>query len=714
MSAYSIPPLITAILSLFLCFFVIFRNPKSSLNLIFGAACFLTAYWQVTWAVLFNLTDPVLALLFIKIGYSGIIFIPIVFFHFIATFTNSRDQKYAALLYSLGVVFIIFLWFDNLLIQGSYHFFWGFYPKAGVLHPLYLVSLFLMFFRALYLLISYKRQVSSHPIKVNQVSYVTVSTVVYSLSTSDFLVNYGFEFYPTGFLFTTAYTLIIAIAIIEYRLLEINVLIRKTLVYVTLLLILLIPCYVLVVWGQELLFGRINYPFSLMTLALFIIVAFVFPKFRYKTEEALERVLFKKRYDYRATLYRSSRDMVTVVELEALVNKIVSTVSVALGTEKASLFLADKNKESFSIKAGIGLSGDHLSELVGDDPLVRRLRISPEALIREELEMRQNGMKHDGLAERMGAIEAEISLPLVSKDKLIGILNLGHRSGKIIYSNEDIEVLSTLANQTAIAIENAQLYENLKESQSIIHRANRLSSLGMLTAGLAHEIRNPLVAIRTFTQLLPERYDDIEFRENFQSIALKEVDRICGLVNDLLSFARPSSPKVSRGDVNEIVESITRILATEAKEKGITVNLRLAADLPKILVDKEQLKQVSMNVILNAIQSIDNEGIVEISSRLFLKDNRERCIQIEVRDTGIGIPERDLENIFNPFFTTKEDGSGLGLSISHQIVKEHGGYMAVESKVGVGTSFYINLPASQVDYRRAIDSPQIHEKDFGS
>jgi signal transduction histidine kinase len=545
------------------------------------------------------------------------------------------------------------------------------------------------------------------------VNYVSVSTVVYSLSASDFLVNYGFEFYPTGYLFTTAYTLIIAIAIIEYRLLDINVLIRKTLVYVSLLLILLIPCYVLVVWGQELLFGKINYLFSSMTLALFIIVAFVFPKFRYKTEEALERVLFKKRYDYRATLYRSSRDMVTVVELDALVNKIISTVSIALGTEKASLFLADESKGTFAIKAGIGLSGDHLSELVRDDPLVQRLRISPEALIREELEMRQIGMKHDGLAERMGEMEAEVSLPLVSKDKLIGILNLGHRNDKVIYADEDLEVLSTLANQTAIAIENAQLYENLKESQSIIHRANRLSSLGMLTAGLAHEIRNPLVAIRTFTQLLPERYKDEEFRDNFRLLALKEVDRICGLVNDLLNFARPSAPKVDREDINEIFKSIARILETEGKERGVTVNLHLATGLPKIFVDKEQIKQVSMNIILNAIQSIKDEGVVDVFSRLFIKDGREHFVQIEVRDTGIGIPERDLENIFNPFFTTKENGSGLGLSISHQIVLEHGGYMAVESKVGEGTTFFINLLASQVNYSGANIRLQDHEKDFG-
>src|SRR5204863_8761924 len=152
-----------------------------------------------------------------------------------------------------------------------------------------------------------------------------------------------------------------------------------------------------------------------------------------------------------------------------------------------------------------------------------------------------------------------------------GIINLGRKEDRTIYSNEDLELLSTLANQAAIAIDNARLYENLKQCQDTLRRADRLSSLGLLTAGLAHEIRNPLVAIRTFTQLLPERYDDAEFREGFQGLALKEVDRICGLITDLLSFARPSRPNVAEENLNDVVESIARILDTEAKEKEVDI-----------------------------------------------------------------------------------------------------------------------------------------------
>ena len=280
-----------------------------------------------------------------------------------------------------------------------------------------------------------------------------------------------------------------------------------------------------------------------------------------------------------------------------------------------------------------------------------------------------------------------------------------------IHRDDEIGSLATAFDQMTDRLMRRDA--ELKQSQSIIRRADRLSSLGMLTAGLAHEIRNPLVAIRTFTQLLPERYLDQEFRNSFQALALKEIDRICGLVNDLLSFARPTAPNTSAQDVNEIVENIARILETEAKEQDVKILLHLADGLPKIFIDKEQIKQVCMNLILNAIQSIEGGGLVEASTHLFGENGSRGFVQIEVRDTGIGIPEKDLENIFNPFFTTRKDGSGLGLSISHQIVKEHGGYIVVESQVGRGTSFFVRLPVSYSPPKEAGTRPQINEEDPG-
>jgi signal transduction histidine kinase len=236
--------------------------------------------------------------------------------------------------------------------------------------------------------------------------------------------------------------------------------------------------------------------------------------------------------------------------------------------------------------------------------------------------------------------------------------------------------------------------------------------LGLLTAGLAHEIRNPLVAIRTFTQLLPERYNDAEFREGFQGLALKEVDRICGLINDLLSFARPSKPNVSPEAINDVVENITRILETQAKEKNVAIFREFSDNLPKVWIDREQMKQVFMNLILNAIQAMQEGGSLSIATRSVARTGADpvgEFVQVEIRDTGVGIPEDNLQHIFDPFFTSKDEGSGLGLAVSHQIVQEHGGFVTVESTVGKGTAFFVHVPVAKPVRPAANGHAQLNE-----
>jgi signal transduction histidine kinase len=698
-NVYAIPPLVTCLLALFLCVFVVSRS-RTEANLTFAGVCICTAYWQGAWVLLFNVKDATFAEHVARIGYSGIIFIPFVFFHFISVFTNSCNKRILGLGYGTAIVFLIVLWSTNLFVSGTYSFFWGFYPKAGPFHPLYLFATTIILVRALWLLRKYRRQVSFQPIKVNQANYVAISTIIYSFSASDFVVNYGINYYPIGFVFTTAYTTVIAYAIIKYRLLDINVFIKKTLIYASLLVTLIIPCYALVIIAEHIRFGQIDYAFSIGLLALFILVGFLFPKLRFQTEEALERVLFKKRVDYRDTLLRSSRDMVSIVDIRALSDNLVQTVGRSLGIKKVSLLLANDLKGNYHLEASIGLELKQPDRVLlpTEGPLIKLLQHRREPIVKEELEWIPVGPETPQTIQTMSELGAEISLPIISKEKLIGILNLGNKADKTLYSNDELELLSTLANQAAIAIENARLYENLKQSQDTLRRADRLSSLGLLTAGLAHEIRNPLVAIRTFTQLLPERYDDAEFREGFQGLALKEVDRICGLINDLLSFARPSKPNVALENVNDVVDNIVRILETQAKEKGTAIMREFNDSLPKVWIDREQMKQVFMNLILNAIQAMKEGGSISIATRAISRIGTEpsgEFVQVEVRDTGIGIPEENLQHIFDPFFTSKDEGSGLGLAVSHQIVQEHGGFVTVESTVGKGTSFFVHVPVGK-------------------
>jgi signal transduction histidine kinase len=236
------------------------------------------------------------------------------------------------------------------------------------------------------------------------------------------------------------------------------------------------------------------------------------------------------------------------------------------------------------------------------------------------------------------------------------------------------------------------LYGELRASQVMLARSDRLAAVGTLAAGIAHEIRNPLVAVQTFVQLLPERLDDPEFRTTFTQLTSSELERVATLINDLLTFARPAPVTASAVQINDLAEQVTRLLAGQAKKKGVALTTRLARELPPFIVDPEQIKQVFMNLMLNALQATSAGGAVTMATAQQRgSDGQEYCL-IEIQDTGEGIPATHKEEIFNPFFTTKTAGTGLGLFITHQIIKEHGGSIDVESTVGQGTRVLARLP----------------------
>jgi signal transduction histidine kinase len=169
---------------------------------------------------------------------------------------------------------------------------------------------------------------------------------------------------------------------------------------------------------------------------------------------------------------------------------------------------------------------------------------------------------------------------------------------------------------------------------------------------------------------------------------------------------------VAPENINDVVDNIARILDTQAKEKNVEVVRRFGDDLPNVWIDREQMKQVFMNLILNAIQAMKDGGSVEISSRLSAKSDTEvvrEYVQVEVRDTGVGIPPENLEQIFDPFFTSKDEGSGLGLAVSHQIVREHGGFLTVNSTVGKGTSFFVHVPVGKPLHAAANGRAHVNE-----
>jgi signal transduction histidine kinase len=226
-------------------------------------------------------------------------------------------------------------------------------------------------------------------------------------------------------------------------------------------------------------------------------------------------------------------------------------------------------------------------------------------------------------------------------------------------------------------------------SEQSLRRLDRLASLGMLSAGMAHEIKNSLVAINTFVGQLLEKGEDREFSETVR----RELQRIDMLVSQMLRFAVPGKNGFVTVHVHELLDHSLRLVEHQLGSKLISLDRRYTAAPDTVSGDEYQLLQAFMNLLLNAIEAVGTNGLLTVSTEIGEEQPRGRCVRIQIRDDGIGIPPENLSRLFEPFFTTKKTGTGLGLAICRRIVHEHGGDITAQSEVNKGATFSISLPA---------------------
>ena len=243
----------------------------------------------------------------------------------------------------------------------------------------------------------------------------------------------------------------------------------------------------------------------------------------------------------------------------------------------------------------------------------------------------------------------------------------------------------------------------IKRLESNVQRADRLNSIGTMAAGMAHEIKNPLQSIKTFTQLLLDRYDDADFRNTFAEVVPPEVDRIDSIVTRLLHFARPQPVSFRLHDIRQILNNVFALVENQMRKSGVDLHMDMPEHSVGVMADNQQLHQVFLNLVLNAIESMTDaqDPMIEVKvstghGRLQQKGSVLRhdvpCVRTVIRDRGCGISRDHLKQLFTPFFTTKADGSGLGLSVVHGIITEHQGVIDVSSTPGAGSSFTVTFP----------------------
>lgn len=233
-------------------------------------------------------------------------------------------------------------------------------------------------------------------------------------------------------------------------------------------------------------------------------------------------------------------------------------------------------------------------------------------------------------------------------------------------------------------------------------QADKMVLLGQLSAGVAHEIRNPLAAINLNLQVLQRKIAPESTDAVYVQTAIQGVERIARIIEATLNFSRPAVTNVQSEDINTLIRSSLELTRSTFSRKTISINVSLADDLPQVALDAKQIQQVLINLLTNAADAIRAKGQITIQSyRELITRRGDQFVVIAVTDTGIGISEEDLTKIFNPFFTRKAEGTGLGLPITQRIIHQHSGSIDVESTVGVGTTFYVKLPVPQSEIRPA-------------
>ena len=395
------------------------------------------------------------------------------------------------------------------------------------------------------------------------------------------------------------------------------------------------------------------------------------------------------------------------MDIDEILRLVLQGMTKNIGFDRARLYLVNEKRCLLECKMAVGVDEveirgvtlplDPHSSIVGRSIFEKRPIVIPDA----KKDSRVNPL----LKEKFN-LHSLVAIPLLMKEKALGVIAADHvEPGKDI-SKETLESVMVFAQQAALAIHNAFMVQELKSfsqqmeekirkttadlrrTEAQLIRAEKLAALGQLAAGIAHEIRNPLTSINILIHSLKEGTPDPSSRDEDLRVIFEEIERINEIVDQFLRFAKPAPPLLGKAEILPVIEETLQLLRPQIEKQGISVRKSFRS-LPPLTIDREQMKQVILNLLMNAIQAMPGGGQLRLDGMV---SDHDQWIQLTIQDSGIGISREDMNRLFDPFFSTKEAGMGLGLSIAHRIIDLHHGRIEVESRPGNGTLFTIWLP----------------------
>ena len=803
---------------------VLYHNPHRKDHVAFSVLSFNLALWALGVGFILECTTESSALFFIRATFIVAAFLPVHFHYFTGvcgrqTYQAPRGMLW--LLYACGFIMAagsFTPWYiESVKVFGNTR------PvvEYGPIFTFYGVTVVLTMLISYPML--YGKWRDSSGVQRRQIEHVILGIFMFTTAATltnvvGPLVNFGSaEAYGPVFIVLMMATF--GYAMVRYHLLDVWVIASRTTIYVVTTALITLTFFGTISGVHWSLRASGYVKDTIATVLAAAIIAIILLPIRERLQKIMDLVVLKKGYDGQRLLSRVNRFATQSLQQEQLLEDVCEDIARTVGVQYVEVLLIDKDEKDALVTAYAHQNGRlprHESEF---SPLLEHFQHNKETLVLEMLIHGRPSPERMRLAGQLAELNAYLCAPLQTTTGLLGLLILGHKETRDIYTAAEAELFSALAATLAAAIENTRLYRQLEEAnlhralilsqmrggvvavdtagrvttvnegarsllgpmevgnplsslmspvgeilqqtletmrpitdyetiiahedgrefpvvlssatlssadneskgamvmiydlthvkrlEQNVQRAHRLSSVGTLAAGMAHEIKNPLVSIKTFAQLLVSRYEDDDFRTTFTEIIPQEVDRIDSIVSRLLDFARPKPSSFAAHDVRRIIEGVLVLVANQLRKCRVETVKDWPEGPLEVFCDEQQLHQVFLNMTLNALDAMDETGggTLKISLERQLRHTRRQgaspwteveSVRIAFADTGHGIPPESLDRIFTPFYTTKETGTGLGLSVVHGIITEHGGEIDVLSTAGKGATFVITLPAARV------------------
>ena len=676
---YAFAGLLNFLTSFALLIFVFSKNPKSRINQAFCLFAFSVAGWGLCYFLWLTTNKSYLAEMYLRTLMVFVIFIPTSFTHFVLALLKIDHKKINLSNYLISAI----------LAGTAYTQYFAHDLESFLVFPYWLKPGFLFYVHTVHFFACalYSHYLMLHALKLregvyrNQILYVLMGTGIgFSGGALNYLTWSRVPIPPFLNPLVSVYVATVAYAIIRHRLMDIEVVIKKAVVFTSLLLAVFAVFVGITMTVQELIAGGRLWGLAISSVLIILILR----PLEIFLVNVTDKYLFQKKYSPTKLLKTFTNDILALLDLDKLVQTTITTLVGTLNLESCAIFLLNRTEDKYELQGAHVLLQDPIT-LNAENHLLGYLKKAKSHLLYEE-------SLPITIKTEMKRLSAELAIPLWHQNQMIGLMVLGRKKSGQDYTTEDIDILTALARTESVALSNARLFGEAKQNM-------KLAAIGALAAGINHEVCNPLNRMMSDIQIFLKSkekglYDDKSEKElltmgdQIMKDSMDEIRKIASITRKLSDFSKPEKEVVQeKVDIEDSLREALVVLGHQFELKKIEFHKEIKKPL-FILADKVQIQEVFFNLIRNAIQAIEQKGIITFSAR---EDSDK--VFIDISDTGHGIPEDKLHKLYTPFYTTKTEGegTGLGLAIVRQIVIRNKGDINVKSEVGKGTTFTLQF-----------------------